>query len=613
VLSPATGIEPLLVTADASGSTDSDGTIASYRFDFGDGTILTQAGPVATHTFGACQVAVAVTARDNQGAAGSVMANLSVSPSSEPPVPNGAASALALLKWCWSKRDASRYREVFTDDFRFAFGPGDPTGDPYPDHAWTRDAELLAVTHLFVGGVAEPPATGVALTFKGNPQPGSSFVPGRPYPWHQQILIPSLTMEVTRSDGTTLIATGRALFHLVRGDSAAIPQELIARGFKPDSTRWYVEGWEDVPAVETAVDHAPVVTAPATVNARAGTPITISVSATDPDGDPIESLRATGIGWGIFMAGDNRTGVLTWTPAEGDVGARPMTFLASNALTGFARTMVYVTSAEPNLVRNPSFENDTRGWGPYAGSSLLRVQGGNEGAYALQITGPSVLNGSFGANDSPDWIRPTMAAGQRYRYGAWVRAASGAGTARLRVSEYRILTGAKLGQATSLGVKLTPDWQMITVDYLTTSAGSTLDFQVRDFDAVPGEVFLADDIQIRDVTVAAAAQPWSGDPVSEWEGGEGIALEPTLYPSPVHDRGILGFSTPKAGALRVEILDLAGRRVRRLMDERDAPAGMHFVTIRRTGDDGGRLGAGVYFYRIEAEEGVKTGRFVMLR
>jgi len=43
-VSPVSGIAPLLVTADASGSSDPDGTIVSYRFDFGDGAV---AGPQA--------------------------------------------------------------------------------------------------------------------------------------------------------------------------------------------------------------------------------------------------------------------------------------------------------------------------------------------------------------------------------------------------------------------------------------------------------------------------------------------------------------------------------------------------------------------------------------
>src|SRR6185369_6374315 len=56
----------LLVTADASGSTDDDATpIVSYRFDFGDGTVVgPQPSPIATHKYGSrgmFRVSVSVT------------------------------------------------------------------------------------------------------------------------------------------------------------------------------------------------------------------------------------------------------------------------------------------------------------------------------------------------------------------------------------------------------------------------------------------------------------------------------------------------------------------------------------------------------------------------
>jgi PKD repeat protein len=64
-LSATAGPAPLTVTADASGSTDTDQTpIAEVIFDFGDGTIVTvQSGRTATHTYtsaGTYTLAVAV-------------------------------------------------------------------------------------------------------------------------------------------------------------------------------------------------------------------------------------------------------------------------------------------------------------------------------------------------------------------------------------------------------------------------------------------------------------------------------------------------------------------------------------------------------------------------
>jgi PKD repeat protein len=64
-------VSGLSVTADASTSTDVDATpIASYRFDFGDGSPLVgpQTGATATHTYGAAgHYTVAVTVTDTAG------------------------------------------------------------------------------------------------------------------------------------------------------------------------------------------------------------------------------------------------------------------------------------------------------------------------------------------------------------------------------------------------------------------------------------------------------------------------------------------------------------------------------------------------------------------
>ena len=68
------------VTADASGSSDTDGTpIATYRFDFGDGAIVGQADATATHTYTtAGSYTVRVTVTDTAGLSSSATGQVTV-------------------------------------------------------------------------------------------------------------------------------------------------------------------------------------------------------------------------------------------------------------------------------------------------------------------------------------------------------------------------------------------------------------------------------------------------------------------------------------------------------------------------------------------------------
>jgi len=67
--SPVNGPAPLVVSFDATGSVDPDGgTIASYLWTFGDGSVLTTASPVIAHTYAAVGTFLAkLQVRDDEG------------------------------------------------------------------------------------------------------------------------------------------------------------------------------------------------------------------------------------------------------------------------------------------------------------------------------------------------------------------------------------------------------------------------------------------------------------------------------------------------------------------------------------------------------------------
>ena len=132
-VTPSTGAAPLSVTADASGSTAVDGTpIATYRFDFGDGTVVgPQAGATASHTYTtAGSHTVTVTVTDTGGLSATATRQVTVSGADAPPSasltlsPRTGTAPLAVTA------DASGSTPGSTpiSTYRFDFGDGTVEG-----------------------------------------------------------------------------------------------------------------------------------------------------------------------------------------------------------------------------------------------------------------------------------------------------------------------------------------------------------------------------------------------------------------------------------------------------------------------------------------------------
>jgi hypothetical protein len=104
-------------------------------------------------------------------------------------------------------------------------------------------------------------------------------------------------------------------------------------------------------------DRPPIVNVPANVRAAVGVPVTLTVAASDLDGDAIQSLVADSHGLPATFEVDpgNGSAIFTWTPGVADTGGSfPVDFTASNALVSTTRCVIRVAGADrPPVIAAP--------------------------------------------------------------------------------------------------------------------------------------------------------------------------------------------------------------------------------------------------------------------
>jgi hypothetical protein len=91
------------------------------------------------------------------------------------------------------------------------------------------------------------------------------------------------------------------------------------------------------------------------------------------------------------------------------------------------------------------------------------------------------------------------------------------------------------------------------------------------------------------------------------------ALEPgTTAPNPFRASTTIHFALTQRSPVRLDVYNVAGRRVRELIASQNLSAGEHRMVWNGRDDRGRKVPAGIYFYRLDAGTTGFTGRLVRL-
>src|SRR5437867_3203575 len=163
--SPTSGIAPLTVTFSSAGSSDPDGTIQTYYWDFNDGTNSSLANPSHTYNIAGTYTATLVVT-DNQGLSSSKTVAITVIAANQAPVARAAAtpaSGVAPLLVSFSSAGSSD-PDGSIQSYSWAFGDTTTSTSPNPSHTYSTKGNYTATLVVTDNGGLISPAATVAIT-----------------------------------------------------------------------------------------------------------------------------------------------------------------------------------------------------------------------------------------------------------------------------------------------------------------------------------------------------------------------------------------------------------------------------------------------------------------
>ena len=558
-VTPVTGIAPLAVTADASGCSDPDGKVVSYRFDFGDGTVVgPQYETTATHTYEAGTWTASVQVADDAGATSEKSVTVTVVRPNLPPVaslrmmPASGTAPLPVTAVAFGSSDP----DGKIASYRFDFGDGTVVGPQYQ----------AVASHTYAAGT-----------------------------WTASVRVTD-NAGATAEDSATVIVAPRP-----------IPPPVAALAVTPSS------GMEPLAVVADA----------SISSAADGTIASYAFDFGDgtvvgPQPAPTASHTYAAGQWTASVVVTDGGGRSTRSSTTVNVAARPVpTVIASFSFETDTRGWAPVGSASLAALA-PGYEGiqSLHVYGQKGSSKDFGVTDKPKCVASVPAAGTTYRIAAWARDESGEcicWIRvrETQLPGST----DWVESNEVQLTTswQLVALDYRAQSAG-----VALDIQILGKGTKTHGNKHGNGNGNDNGNGNGNPKVVPA--FCIDAVSMVELpavagpttALAVRSEPEAAPPVDAARTGAPLA-EPRVAPNPLRTAAQLAFATARDGRVSVAIYAVDGRQVRTLLDEVQTPAGSHALTFDGRADSGALLCAGLYFYRIRGPEGPRTGRFVITR
>jgi PKD repeat protein len=466
---PLTGDAPLEVTFSGTESSDPDGQIVAYAWQFGDGT--TASGATVSHTYpNVGDYLVTLTVTDDQGATHSASVSLTVTPASIPPPP--------------------RANLLPNGDMEQGIWASGGFSGTNPTRTWTTDSMHSAAHALKM--------TGTAYFYGYWNAPVVDVVPGETYRAAMWVRTEGITDGVHlniswRNSAGQQVRWESTIGGKVRGThgwqevsgevtapSNAASALVQIRIISTRGTAWIDDVWlapsspPPPPGNVTPVAH--VTAFPLTGDA----PLEVTFSGTessDPDGQIV--AYAWNFGDGNTASGATVTHTY---PNVGDYLAT-LTVTDDQGATHAASVSLTVTPASipppprANLLPNGDMEQGSWAGGSFAGTHPTRTwttDSTHSAAHALKMTGTAYFYGY--------WNAPVVdvVPGETYRAAMWVRTEGITDGVHLNIS-WRNGAGTEVQWESTIGGKVrgTHGWQEVSGEVTAPATSASALVQIR--------------------------------------------------------------------------------------------------------------------------------------